>query len=223
MTLIALCLLSLSSYACSLPHSRTADSEGHSLSPLLVTLTEGAFAGEMCLVAGRDTCDYCVIASTWSDLVSLDVRDIVDSLWEDDLRRVRLAARIIHEQMSAMIVLSSKVRPEMSMFLQPTDQNTLSKTPTSAFGKTFKKNTFVTASSKSVVESKLIPNESLKTLVNTIDLTSRQKQFLLEQIDKAFATGKAPQWSGILNSRYKSTNTDRFTGTKIQILTGLAF
>ena len=69
----------------------------------------------------------------------------------------------------------------------------------------------------------MIPNESLKTLVNTIDLTSRQKQFLLEQIDKAFATGKAPQWSGILNSRYKSTNTDRFTGTKIQILTGLAF
>jgi len=115
------------------------------------------------------------------------------------------------------------------MFLQAADQNasfkpakSALKTPTSSFGKTFKRGSFIT-SAKSVVESKMIPNESLKTLVNTIDLTSRQKQFLLEQIDKAFATGKAPQWSGILNHRYKCTNTDRFTGTKVQILTGLAF
>jgi hypothetical protein len=97
------------------------------------------------------------------------------------------------------------------MFLQPTDHNATFKTPTSAFGKTFKKNSFISPSSKSLVESKLIPNESLKTLVNTIDLTSRQKQFLLEQIDKAFATGKAPQWSGILNSRSMQLEIDRLT------------
>lgn len=81
----------------------------------LVTLYRGSYIGERCLLAGQDTFDFCAKAVEWCDILCLSARDIIASLSEEDLRRVRLAARVRQERMSALICFSNGVKPGMTL------------------------------------------------------------------------------------------------------------
>ena len=93
-----------------------ADMERKSKTKTLVTLYRGSYIGEQCLLAGQDTFDFCAKAVEWCDILCLSARDIVESLSKEELRRVRLAARVRQERMSALIRFSKGVKPGMTLF-----------------------------------------------------------------------------------------------------------
>jgi CRP-like cAMP-binding protein len=92
-----------------------ADVERKSKTKTLVTLYRGSYIGEQCLLAGQDTFDFCAKAVEWCDILCLSARDIVESLSKEELRRVRLAARVRQERMSALIRFSKGVKPGMTL------------------------------------------------------------------------------------------------------------
>ena len=67
---------------------------------MLVALFAGCYVGDQCLVVGKDEYEFGVKANSWCTLLSLEARDVIDSLSENDLRHVRLACRLRLERMT---------------------------------------------------------------------------------------------------------------------------
>ncbi|KAJ1489181.1 hypothetical protein T484DRAFT_1780800 [Baffinella frigidus] len=85
--------------------------EAFQSSDCVVSLFSGNFFGENCLLPPDDNLQFTAVAAEWSDLLILDLRDIVATLSEEEeLVFVRLSAKLRYEKFLFLVKASLALR-----------------------------------------------------------------------------------------------------------------
>ena len=186
---------------------------GEIMGPLL-TLLPGSFIGEECLVAGKSEMGFCAKANAWSNLLSLGVRDIVacleSSRHKDELKRLRLTARMRSERFSALLALSSGFVPKkMSFFKNHRDSHRdshqgLFRGPVRQPTMHFKATADESKPGQAEVETNASSfqhhsqHQALRNMLQGVDLNENQRQMLDSVLNRAYETGRLPVWEHLL-------------------------
>jgi len=181
-----------------------AEKEENSNKGILATLFAGNFVGEQCLLPGQDKFQFSVRSMEWSDLLLLDLRDLVKEITsEEEMLYVRLAARFRSQRINALVDASlrlhqtskpSKARnPDASA--HSAAGSLLGGTSLLGGGGMLKLGLTRQASVDTTVGAS---GDDLIMRVGQLDLDLEAKEILQPLLMKSQASGTAPRWSELL-------------------------